>query len=835
MIAELTLLLQSKLTESTAKAMSAILARNSSISLPYLNFLRNSGYHPRVKKFTLPPFVSDPFLYLTIVKQLFLATQSLTLLSYQIPSQKKFNPTEFFHPASFGFDFDCKGPPKPEEVVATGLPPSSFVGTRPLKRQDHVDAEIPEDTCDIYVIHPVFFHRGRRSILISRENNESDIRRLIWPQNEFTFLYNTIGPISNSALSKLTMKQVGQGLALIELVPDCALPIKTGSRSTLYNDTLWLSKLLSKGGLLYPFNAGGSVFDEEKELMCRTCRPFEEVWCKIFPTIPMSDEKLQAFCLGIFEHALFYYAIERLSALSTTNIPTIRNEDLPPTALPRRLSHASQPVDIVSAADVPRLIRTAQSQFPTNIPAQAGVGSVGVDFIPCVLQRSLAAQLILRVKAAILELCPNLKRSNRCACRSEDIFITSPLNNSSKTAALRWNNSPRAFSSSAVTFDTTCETCVLYGDLLLNYENEGKLGESSMATTSDLRMIPDDVTAVLPDWMRRRRLSLEVIVRPAGLYLLYYNISLSMVHQIRGLIDTAGACLAPIRRMRKAEEDANLGRMGLGFLCKKLVRRKADPKDLELLFSQLQRLSWEKKTVARLYLNFSPKQLKNKNAGIVSPLSTLDATLWRSGKPSSCLYLPMPDRIFKGKGDSAISLFENYRLDLLRALEHLDVDAFHDRTMNCLFIVAPIPNTNIVHTTELVFFEGASGYIMITERHQDVFDMLPKIAKTSALLSKADAYFFSPPSSSCAPSFATYHYQQYAPYSFRISGSVTNHSLLQSIRCILFHGALKVINHALMMTTMAEDALGYEFIQYAINCLRFFLPAFSYNDYPYLL
>ena len=119
---QLQVLLDHRLIEFTAKAVSAVLLRNASLHSSYMSFLKQSGASRHLTvKFTLPRYIQDVYFYCTIVRQIFLNTQVLGRVTlgggggsaYALGGEKKAaavkSAAELMHPSSFGYNLLNEG------------------------------------------------------------------------------------------------------------------------------------------------------------------------------------------------------------------------------------------------------------------------------------------------------------------------------------------------------------------------------------------------------------------------------------------------------------------------------------------------------------------------------------------------------------------------------------------------------------------------------------------------------------------------------------------------------------------------------------------------------
>lgn len=239
-------LLDHRLIEITAKTISSVAIRNASLPISYMTFLRQIGgtsRHVHVS-FSLPNYVHDTLLFCIITRQVFMWTQVIGKVGVAgLPQNEKrvTSPSETLHPASFGYnlhsDATLMGGIKSKSAMSGGgktndkvdssgaenkRDGSSFSKHPLLVRKGHVEEELS----DPRLIHPTFF--GKKRNLQKKIESRYDEARVMWQQKDFTFLYNAIGPLPPHAtqLQKSTQKNIGQGLALIEIspLPWCVVP-----------------------------------------------------------------------------------------------------------------------------------------------------------------------------------------------------------------------------------------------------------------------------------------------------------------------------------------------------------------------------------------------------------------------------------------------------------------------------------------------------------------------------------------------------------------------------------------------------------------------------------
>jgi len=227
-------LLDHRLVEITAKTISSVATRNVFLPISYMTFLRQIGgtsRHVHVS-FSLPNYVHDMVLFCIITRQVFMWTQvigKVGIAGLSHNEKRLTSPSEMLHPASFGYNLHSEASRGIVGVVGGGriggddagqqdekqCADSAFSRHPFLVRKGHVEREVS----DPRLIHPAFF--GKKRNLQKRAESRYDEARVVWQQNDFTFLYNAIGPVPPHAspLQKSTQKVIGQGLALLEISP----------------------------------------------------------------------------------------------------------------------------------------------------------------------------------------------------------------------------------------------------------------------------------------------------------------------------------------------------------------------------------------------------------------------------------------------------------------------------------------------------------------------------------------------------------------------------------------------------------------------------------------
>ena len=319
MRAQMQALLRHRLTEITAKTISAALARKSSVPSAHLAFLRDGdrdGSKPSSLLFALPQIVHDMYYFCVIAKQVLLASTVLGRLVVAGEEKTKRkdgcwpSASEVVHPSWLGYDLAGGG-------VAAAAPASSALLTRStshpmlLERKAHVEEEavLPSNP---RLVHPVFFGVQRG---LARRKTAPTGGLVAWHQNDFSLLYNLLGPspAHASIAHRGAIKLIGQGLALLELAPVFA------------GDRLLAAGARAEGGVagylqqLTALLAPPAPEQQEQRLCLQLLQEGEQppagcsrLVLRVYPTVPMQTHALFDFCAACLNQALAVYCIERL-------------------------------------------------------------------------------------------------------------------------------------------------------------------------------------------------------------------------------------------------------------------------------------------------------------------------------------------------------------------------------------------------------------------------------------------------------------------------------------------------------------------------------------------
>ena len=752
-------LLQSKLIDLAAKAMSTILMRNNSISLQYITYMKNSGYNSRSKKYKLPAYVSDAYLYAMIVKQVMLASQCLTPISYQSPPPRRFIHSEYSHPATLGYDFSSI---ITESVQSTGDEKFSDSASKVmrLRRSEHVQS-------GDFDIHPVFSGQSKRNLSLLKEDRSADIRRIIWSQNEFTFLYNVFPKEQKEkdlpSHSKSIVKHIGHGLALVEVGLDTNIHLKVGSKNSLLHDVRHLNYCLRNGLNLRLLGDSEEMEDSSIHGARNRAEVCQSVWLKVYPTMPMNDDRLQVFCDSIFEHALYLYCIQRLVSFGRYYVG-MKDEMSIFSAANRYSSMAA-----FTHSEVIRLIHEIQLQCPHPLSSSISTMiSTGLRHFPSVLPVGLANTILSQLNFEILEMYPNIRRSEALLSSMESVF-------SSSTEQMSWHHRGERSSRNI---------SLLFGDVAQDLP--------SINHALEIRFINDlDSQAPISDWLRKRHSAIEIVISPTGVYFFYFNIQPNV---IRSICDLCEKLLNLVKPETAMKERRGLEQLGVSLIEISSTEAQEN-QSLHAMIGQINRLSWERKAVSRLYLNISTKCTKK-----VRSLDSIDPMVWRKGLMITQQLFPL---LIKPQFDLFGRILERLQ-DFSDAID-IDLISFSE----IAFIIAPIPNTCVVFIAEL---QRTSDGLLVIERMNDLATVIDQIATTPALQNViSDKICLK----DTAMSFAKYRQQSNFKGFEKI---ILNHKIVQMVRGEIFPD----ITSAVLETLFSDEAhRTYEQFHVSLDTLRF--------------
>lgn len=479
-------LLESKLAEYTSGLISEEIAAFKASAKFHLrsadiNFLKERGKPRSVAlSATLPSYVGDPLFYVSLARQLLLATpnvQSSRELLGIAEKKKGSKLSSVYHPACFGHNIldklskpteSASAPPSPlkKDVDSDG---ESMKPLRPmLQRKKRVEMEVNDPTH----INPVFFHRP-----MAEQLPRADIRfhesSSLWDQENFRFVYSyTGGRTTRGDLARGETKQFGVGLAVIELSlcdssQKSSLQLfKTGSKATLLDDISTLHQKLKSGGqieleyhqtedlggagvnpsappqvlpprtpstkLLYGSKKGAVTAEESEQLLLSPCKSPDnpttgtctaanssqyELVLTITPTSDINTNILMKYCRKCLDDALISYCGERFLSSGQQN----SGKSVMPTSIHPKLHRYDDLLrslhDLLFTQHTEQHVKTDGPVLPTAVPVN------GFGCLTGALTLSRASALVLQQSLldCIFTACPQLK-DTVVACNCSPLF-----------------------------------------------------------------------------------------------------------------------------------------------------------------------------------------------------------------------------------------------------------------------------------------------------------------------------------------------------------------------------------------------------------------------------
>jgi hypothetical protein len=817
---ELQMLLDQRLTEITAKTISKMLVRNASLTSSYFNFLKQSDVKKILKvKLKLPSFVQDPYFFCTLVRQVFLSSQVLAKLTVLTTLNDKniMQPSEIIHPASLNYNLFHKNFKKNEEEDDDILD-----SPRPqLLRKGHVYEEVVKDETNISknndsnFIHPMFF--GYNDIInninntkVKAQESKFETSYVIWPQNDFTFLYNFIGtlPSNASAQYKNSTKQIGQGLALIEFSPvfnvnandqSSSGPfthiLKTGSEEALDIDVrelqahinsqkkinvepidinnitplfpcpnLYEDKLdnIHEMDVITSINSNSVVVTNEKVIHLR-----------VYPTVSMQTQQLVDFCASCFNEALTLYCIERVYSsfgdnddLSNDIISIPLNKSNPSDSSSEKgdesvMINAVRPnllpnntlLPFTNFKDFTKLSHDVLRQLKKSSLISS---SSGVIHIPYTLPEHVASNLNINILSKLIDSRPYLSNS---VLTYDTKQIFSPMPRSVDDTVIFEIYPYSEFSLPPHWIDFQVNKIRLSSSTLLgsnvinslpNLNRRKSISTQSnnsinISTTQDIRFVIDNEGLdYLPKWLKKRNHSLEMSISTSGLYIFSFNISPLEIQLINNL------CIEQVSLAIQLHADIHnhhfnqltYGSVNLKYCdgANNDVENTLNREEIILMQQQLNRLFWERKTIAKYYSQNNLIENKN-NIEQWKCLNKIPKRNWKKGIIIDSLYVPLPlagnsyerNNLYwnnGGENDSINNSFDQYSMNNFLSFAEtminfclvLNSDYVGNALSGVFYIVLPIPYTAMVHLTEFTLLNNS--YLSIIHRIIDVIDLL---------------------------------------------------------------------------------------------------------------
>jgi hypothetical protein len=789
---ELTNILEHRLIEITAKTISAALARNTPVSLPYLSFLKQSAIsrsaHYQVRVW-IPPYVSDLFLLCTIARQVMLS-QVFNKLNLHasthveekkerkisastapvavdgsvgktgndgasgVESRRVLHHSEIIHPALRGYTLSSS---------ASHSLHSNKLQQRKLTRTRQVDHEFHTDST---VVNPIFF--GKRNIqrlpvpLSTKYHTSFEEIPVIWHQNDFTFLYNWLGPLSAGSQHRHSTgtKLIGQGLAIVELVPQLGVDqgrlLFTGSHESLQKDINELMPCaLSDSSSTRHLNAKITVLTATEggtdSLGQRSSTPNESlngtlldvsthsvdedknhmrnyIDLLVYPAASMHTQALVDYLIACVDQAIAVYCLERVFAATSVIKDVTAATDVAaeePTrfhgqendvlhVFHRYLNGSMSDPAIFHSfffptdwkyTDYLRFVHNIVSKFKfVNI----GNNCVGVDRIAFKLPYKDALELHSKLVKHVQESAPALN-TNVIVSECDPVFATSSLSTGSNQ--LKWLDLKASRKKQQMLITST-----LFGEGIFSHLQQDSRDSSQAVDCklfSDSDVIAVGISSGISSCKSKRGYFLEFVVSPSGLNIFYCNISTPIVNSVYEYALTAAN---QIQEKRIGLQQQHLQALGLipqipsTDLAAGTTVVSAESvdelSDREKLYQQLiDRLIWANRTLAKY-------SVKAPNDVVDDVLTSVPISAWGVGSTlQSSLTFPLPSCQVVDHESNQVSFDNNNSIEAFAAYRHAiaaRAKGSYDLVRNPLdyrsfLLVFPIPRTKCVHVTEVKY------------------------------------------------------------------------------------------------------------------------------------
>jgi hypothetical protein len=678
---ELKKVLEVKLTEYIANVISiTMVPRRTVLPTTHVQFLRDCGLSKRVDfVYQLPPFVTDPYFFCVISKQLFSKSEIFMALTIQYNDRQE-HLSSYLHPAMYGYDDSHHTTEatlgQHEGQAKNGKLNHQSIFRPHLERKKQVDKEL----CSESVVHPIFFDRTRQ-LQISRNEKRHDASMIVWDQGDFTLLYNAHekDKSKRNISQKRAFTQSG-GLALIEFRPvsefdlsvnghpasvtplppphsGSSLPPKdnlhiqtftTGSEENLINDVnrlvehmkLHLNIHLEPAKL---FETNQSSDDHDERMFSHT---YDHLVVRIYPTRGINTKTLMEGLHNFFHQALIYYSLERL--FSIYNHQSHPREQF----FTLNADHSNDSSHEATVASVP-IKQSVTPYSSTPIAAdlfksyQELIFHNSSDLLPYISQLNIpirlsqtdAESLYHRILSWIFSQFPHLVDHTilPIAIQSEKTidWLEPEDETNSDPTAIRYSTCSCILGENFLTVDGN-----KYSKDFYKWKGSSRDGHlyyappdhHSTEVANGLRHIPDflpDKSLLFPLWLRKRRYSIEVTVTSKGLNVFFFNIEKKHIDGIKSIVhEYSNAMLETVhQRQLKYLEKISFTKM-VTSLSNQLIHqdrqrdRDGDRDDLKVqliqrLSVQIQGLFWSQRVFSRLFL-FSLRGLSKSPSGNLS-------------------------------------------------------------------------------------------------------------------------------------------------------------------------------------------------------------------------
>lgn len=777
---ELKKVLEVKLTEYIANVISVTMVpRRTILPTTHVQFLRDCGLSKRVDFiYQLPVYVTDPYFFCVIAKQLFSKSEIFMALTIQYNDRQE-HLSSHLHPAMYGYDdshhtTDATLGQQEEHQVGKLNHQSIF---RPhLERKKQVDKEL----CSELVVHPIFFDRTRK-LQTPRNEKRHDASLIVWDQGDFTLLYNSHDKEKNkrNIAQKRAFTQSG-GLALIEFQPTSELNLSlmgphtsstgsllstpppssreknhsqtftTGSEENLINDVNRLVEYLK----LHPNINLEPAKSLEVSALASSDRILSEIHdqlvVRIYPTRGINPKTLMEGLHNFFHQALIYYSLERI--FSVYNNPNHPHEQIftpnlcPSQSTPQDTTYSPINQNLTPFASVPiaaDLFKSYQKLIFHN--SSDLLPYISQLNIPIRLSQTDANSLYHRILSWIFSQFPYLVD-----------YTIFPVSFQSQTAmdwlepehdpnkdstAIKYSTCSCLLGENFITFDRNKYPKEIYKwkgssrDGHLHYISPDHRPADAVNGLRHISDFTPDKSLLFPLWLRKRRYSIEVTITSNGINAYFFNIEKKHIDGIQSIVqDYSKDILETIHRRQLTY----LEKISFAKLVSPLSHQSFKEKEnlkfplIQRLSIQIQGLFWSQRVFSRIFL-FSSRGLSKTPSGnlsnyvsIQNELRDIPFKIWGEGILLKREYVPLPVFQQYDQSHHPSNLIEDYALHLSHLVSSFDCYFIENLESRQISILLPIPNTASLYTIQLSCF--SSLYLGITYRVIDCSDVIRSVA-----------------------------------------------------------------------------------------------------------
>jgi hypothetical protein len=846
---ELKKVLEVKLTEYIANVISVTMVPRRTTILPttHVQFLRDCGLSKRVDfVYQLPVYVTDPYFFCVIAKQLFSKSEIFMALSIQYNDRQE-NLSSHLHPAMYGYDDSHHTTEatlgRHEEHSNFGKLNHQSIFRPHLERKKQVDKE----ECSELVVHPIFFDRTRK-LQTSRNVKRHDASIIVWDQGDFTLLYNSQDKEKNkrNISQKRAFTQSG-GLALIEFQPVSELTLSlngpntsettprlstshtssrpktriqtftTGSEESLINDVNHLVEYLKlheninfEPAKLFEANPSDSgdrpLSETHNQLVVR-----------IYPTRGINPKTLMDGLHNFFHQALIYYSLERI--FSVYNNQSHPREQI---FTPKLVSSHETLQDAICSPLKQNLTPFSSTPIAADHfkSYQKLILHNSSDLLPYISQLNIpirlsqtdAESLYHRILSWIFSQFSHL---------IDHTILPASLQSDQTMDWLEPEEDPNR-DSTTIKY-STC-SCLLgenfltvdgnkYPKDLYGWKGSARDGHfnyippdhHSADIVNGLRHIPDFLpdtskSLLFPLWLRKRRYSIEVTITSSGVNLYFFNIEKKHIDGIKSIVqDYSKDILETIhKRQLKYLEKISFAKIIGPLAHQQRAHKEKDEFKLQLvqrLSVQIQGLFWSQRVFSRLFL-FSSRGLSKTPSGnlsnyvsIQNELKDIPFKIWSEGILLKREYVPLPVYQQYDQSCHPTNLIEDYTLYLSHLVSSYDCYFIENLESKQISILLPIPNTSSLYIIQLSCF--SSLYLGITHRVIDCSDIIRsvvlkyKIQEPDAIITQVTRSHLEYPSIG-APN-------EDDESSINVMDVIYNHPTIQKLNLSIFYSMLSTL------------------------------------------